>query len=105
MSFRVVIARAAEDAIAAQVEYLKQQSAPPDRVDRWLTGLFDLIDSLNELPRRFPVAEAVTAAAGFEVRRVNYADYAVFFRVNDAQALVEVIAFRHGRQRPWLEAP
>ncbi len=103
MSFRVVITREAEDAIAAQVEYLKKQSAPEDRVVRWLAGLFDLIDSLYELPRRFPVAEAVTAVAGYEVRRVNYADCGVFFRVDDAQSLVEIVAFRHGRQRPWLE--
>ncbi|MEX2219355.1 MAG: type II toxin-antitoxin system RelE/ParE family toxin [Phycisphaerales bacterium] len=104
MSFRVIITREVEDTIDAHVVYLKEQSTPKDRLGRWLSGLFDLIDSLYEWPRRFAVAEAVSAAKGYEVRRANYGDYAIFFRVDDERQLVEVIAFRHGRQRPLLEA-
>lgn len=41
--------------------------------------------------------------SGYEVRRANYGDYAIFFRVDDAQQVVEVLAFRHGRRRPLPE--
>lgn len=103
MSYRVIISREVEDAIDAQVGYFQDQSAPEDRLNRWMSGLFDLIDSLYEWPQQFPVAEAVITAQGYEVRRTNYGEYAIFFRIDDERRLVEVIAFRHGHQRPWLE--
>lgn len=104
MTYRVVIPGAVLDAIDAQMAYLVEQGAPPDRLTAWLASLYDLIESLDRLPRRFPVAEAVTAAQGDDVRRMNFGEYAVFFRVIDSRKVVELLAFRHGRQRPWKEA-
>lgn len=104
MSYQVLIPQEVEDAIAAQVDYLKGQAgASGERVDRWLVRLFDLIDSLQRWPSRFPVAATVSEAVGYEVRRANHGDYAVFFRVLHEKRLVELVAFRHGRRRPWLE--
>lgn len=104
MSFRVVISRTVEEAIDAQVSYLSEQGAPEVRLRRWLDGVLDLVDSLSDWPTRFPVAEALSAAMGCEVRRANSGDYAIFFRVNEADRVVEILAFRHGRRRPWLES-
>jgi plasmid stabilization system protein ParE len=103
MIYRVVIPQEVHEAIDAQVQYLINEGAPRDRVDDWLARLFDRIQSLDKMPRRFPVAEAVTAAKGYEVRRVNHGQYALFYRIDDSHRVVEFIAFRHGRQRPWLE--
>ena len=103
MTFRVVIAQEVLAAIDAQVGYYLTESAPQDAVIAWLAGLYDRIDGLYTMPRRFPVARAVTRAKGYEVRRMNHGEHAVFYRVRDAAQTVEIIAFRHGRQRPWLE--
>lgn len=104
MTYRVVIPTTVLDAIDAQMAYLREQGAPPDRLDGWFMRLFDLIESLDRLPKRFPIAEAVSTATGEEVRRMNFGEYAVFFRVLDSRRIVELLAFRHGRQRPWTEA-
>lgn len=92
-----------KDAIRQQLAYLRDQGAPEDRLDHWFRGLLDLLGTLCEWPRRFPVAETVTAAKGHEVRCANHGDYALFYRIDEEARVVEVIAFRHGRQRPWLE--
>jgi plasmid stabilization system protein ParE len=103
MRYEVNLPDAVKDAIRQQTEYLRDQGAPEDRLTHWFLGLLDLLDTLCEWPRRFPVAETVTPAKGFEVRRANHGDYARFYRIDDPAQLVEVIAFRHGRQQPWLE--
>jgi plasmid stabilization system protein ParE len=54
------------------------------------------------MPRRFPVAERESEMFGQEVRRVNHGDYAVFYFVDEGEGVVELLAFRHGRRRPWL---
>ena len=59
--------------------------------------------SLEQWPRRFPVADAISQAKGYEVRRANYGEYAVFYRVDESRAVVELLAFRHARRRPWAD--
>ncbi len=103
MTYRVVIPQTVLDAIDSHLRYLRREGAPAKRVDAWLDRLASHIDSLAELPRRCPVAEAVTAAVGYEVRRLKHGDYAVFYRIDERARVVEIMAFRHGRQRPWLE--
>ncbi len=101
--FSVNVPQEVFDAIDEQLLYLVGEAAPLDRLLAWNARLFDLIDSLAEMPGRFPITHAVTAAKGYQVRRANHGDYAIFYRVVDAEQKVEVIAFRHGRQRPWLD--
>ena len=103
MTYRVLMSPKVLDAIDRHLVYLRHEGAPPDRMDAWLEGLLATIDSLYLMPRRFPVAETVMGAKGYEVRRANHGDYALFYRINEDTRMVEVIAFRHGRQRPWLE--
>ncbi|MFN0132766.1 MAG: type II toxin-antitoxin system RelE/ParE family toxin [Phycisphaerales bacterium] len=103
MTYGVLISPEVLDAIDRHLVYLRHEGAPPDRMEAWLGGLLATIDSLYLMPRRFPVAETVTAANGYEVRRVNHGDYSLFYHIDDNDHLVEILAFRHGRQRPWLE--
>ena len=44
MTYRVVIPTTVLDAIDAQMAYLREQGAPPDRLDGWFMRLFDLIE-------------------------------------------------------------
>ena len=100
MTFRVIVSETVLAAINAQVEYFISESAPPDRIQQWLLGLFDRIDGLYEWPERFPIAASVSRVAGYEVRRMNHGEYALFFRIDQEQEVVEIIAFRHGRRTP-----
>lgn len=104
MTYRVVIPDEVLAAIDAQVAYLVSAGAPYGRLSRWLAGLLECADSIGHMPRRFPVAEPVSLALGSEVRRVNFADYALYYRVHDDRREVVIVAFRHGRRRPWEDA-
>lgn len=100
---RVVLTAAVYDAIDAQLIYFRQAEVPEAVVSKWLVGLFDRIWTLGEMPRIGAVAEVVSQVKGYEVRRLNYGEYAVFYSVLDEPLVVEVIAFRHGRRTPWLD--
>jgi plasmid stabilization system protein ParE len=101
VTYRVEITEEVLAAIDEQIVHLAAHGAPHSRLESWYDGLVALIHSLETNARRYPVAEAVTAAAGYEVRRANYGEYAIFYRIRSRPKAVVVIAFRHGRRRPW----
>jgi plasmid stabilization system protein ParE len=99
MTYHVLYTADMQADIAAQVEYLQSQGVSADTIEEWFSGLFRLVDSLYEHPRRFSVAEAETAALGLEIRRAGYGQHLIFYRVSEQQKLVEVLSFRHGATR------
>jgi len=103
MMYRVIYAQEAVDAINAQIAHYARESVPVDTINAWFQNLIDQVAGLYSMPKRFPVAQAVTKVKGYEIRRMNYGVYAVYYRVDDERKIVEVIAFRHGWQLPWLE--
>lgn len=103
MKYRVIYTQEVVNAIEAQVAYFIGEQAPSDRIESWLAGLYDCMIFLDQWPRRFPIAEAISRAKGYEVRRMNYGQCAIFYRVDDGRSVVELLAFRHGRRRPWSE--
>lgn len=103
MKYRVRMSPAVLEALQYQVTYLREQGAPASRVDAWLNDLLAAMDSLEQMPRRYPLAEAMSRAFGAEVHRLLRGDYVLFFRVDDATAMVDLLAFRHGRQAPPSE--
>ena len=100
MTYRVVIAEAVQLAVQNQIAYYRSVAVPQRTIAAWLRGLLDRVEGLHHLPRRYPVAGLVSEMKGYEVRRLNYGDSAVFCRVNPERKVVEIIAFRHGRQKP-----
>jgi len=86
--------------IDAQVKYLEQQRASTPIITNWLLELYDRIASLREHPKRFVVDTQRSEAISYEVRRFNHGEYGVFYRVDDEQAVVEILDFRHGRRLP-----
>ncbi|QQS07861.1 MAG: type II toxin-antitoxin system RelE/ParE family toxin [Phycisphaerales bacterium] len=100
MTYRVAISPEVLGAIDAQIVYFLHAGVSPDRIGAWFESLLGVVHSLGEIPHRFPVADAVSLAKGHEVRRVNHGDDAIFYRIDDIEHAVEIVAFRHGRQRP-----
>ena len=100
MKYRVRMSPAVLEALQRQVAFLREQGAALTRVDAWLDDLLAAVDTLEQMPWRYPVAEAMSQAFGGQVHRLLRGDYVLLFRVDDATATVELLAFRHGRQAP-----
>jgi len=96
MTYKVLYTETVRTEIAVQVKYLQEQHVSSATIERWFGGLFDLVDGLYEWPLRFPVSPEQTEDFGFEVRKLNYGDYLIFYRVDEQQRIVEVLHFRHG---------
>ncbi|HOB73523.1 MAG TPA: type II toxin-antitoxin system RelE/ParE family toxin [Phycisphaerae bacterium] len=99
MTYRVLYTDNVRADIAAHVRYLQDQQVSSEIIENWFVGLFDLVDSLYLWPLRYPVAEPESRAMGFEVRKAIYGQHLLFYRVDQTQHLVEVLAFRHGARR------
>ena len=98
MKYRVQYMPRVLTAIDQQVKYLLEQGVSTDRVTGWIESLFDLTDSLEQWPRRNPVAEDATARVGTEIRKIRFGDYLIFYQVDDANRCVNVMHFRHAAQ-------
>lgn len=86
-----------------QVEHYRDEEASEQVIIGWLSGLLDAIDSLEQLPLRFPVDPDRTAIRRYEVRRFNYGEFGIFYRVHEDRRVVEILDLRHGRRRPGHE--
>lgn len=99
MSYEVVYTEQFHEALDAQLSYFEEQGAPEARIAAWLSELLDLVDSLNESPHRFEVAEPESAARSNEIRRAIFGDYLAFYLVDEARREVQLLGFRHGAMR------
>lgn len=95
MNYRVVYTRTVTNALDEQIAYFLDQHVSPSKIVDWLTGLYDGIDALYHSPKRYPVADRQSAAMGFTVRKFIYGRYLVYYRVDEAERLVEVLRFTH----------
>jgi toxin ParE1/3/4 len=105
MAYRVEIARNAE----ADLEelYLWVVARAPQQGAKWFNGLERAVLSLQQHPKRCPVApESIDPDT--PVRVLSYGRkphvYRIFFTVNDAASVVRVVHVRRGaRRRPTVE--
>ncbi|MHB9035479.1 MAG: type II toxin-antitoxin system RelE/ParE family toxin [Armatimonadota bacterium] len=100
MAYRVDLTPQAVADIEEAFQYINQ--ATPIRSKRWLTGLMDMVYSLEEMPERFPVAPE-SADFGKEIRQALYGKrtgiYRIIFRIHreaSSDGVVRVICVRHG---------
>ena len=100
MSYRVLYTDQVHEALDAQLSYFTEQDVPEIRVADWLNELLDVIDSLDESPKRFPVADLESSIVGVELRQVVFGNYLAFYLVNDKQREVQLLSFRHEARRP-----
>jgi toxin ParE1/3/4 len=105
MAYRVEIARRAE----ADIEelYLWVVERAPQQGARWFNGLERAVLSLDQHPKRCPVAPE-SIDPDHPVRVLSYGRrphvYRIFFAVDDETNVVRVVHVRRGaRQRPIAE--
>jgi len=100
MSYRVEIPPQVNAQIDDQVVYYRDEGVADQVIIQWLSGLLDVVDSLEQMPLRFPVDPDRTAIRRYEIRRLNYGEFGIFYRVYEDRRVVEILDLRHGRRRP-----
>jgi plasmid stabilization system protein ParE len=96
MAYRVSLSAPAEtDAYAA---FDRIREAAPIHAEKWLTGLFEAIFSLDELPDRCPVIPEATEL-GYPVRHLLYGKgrgvYRIIFHISGEGQHVSVLRIWH----------
>jgi plasmid stabilization system protein ParE len=100
MTYRVIYTQRLLSDIRQQLEYLRRERVEQPTIDRWFSTLFDAVDGLSEWPERCPVVAAKSQRFGFEVRKLNFEDFLLHYRVNPEARTVYVLSFQRGsRQR------
>lgn len=97
MSYAVILLPVVENQILDQATYIAEDSI--DRALQWEQSLRERILSLGDLPNAHPISEPESRAFGRDIRKTNFGDYLIFYRVDDAEQVVYVLAFMHGGQR------
>jgi plasmid stabilization system protein ParE len=104
MAYRVDIARRAEADLEELYSWVVDRA--PHQGARWFNGLERAILSLDQHPKRCPVAESLDPDR--PVRVLTYGRkphaYRIFFTVDDDAKIVRVLHVRRGaRQQPMAE--
>jgi len=81
------------------IGWLFRENVSFETIDAWYGRLYTLIDSLDEMPLRFPVDEYESEKVGKETRKMNFGDYLVFYQVDADRRRVDIVAFMHGSKR------
>ncbi len=98
MIYRVIYGPTFRDHLRGHIQYLCSKHVSQPTIDGWYNRLFDLIDSLDVWPRRFPIDEQQSAATGREIRKFNVGHYLIYYHVDDNAQVIQLVAFRHGAQ-------
>ena len=93
MGWRIALTAAAEADLGTVVAFLAQKS--PAAAERIGLELVDLIFSLDQMPHR---GAPVRKRPG--LRKLAHRHYLVIYRVNEANALVEIVRVWDNRQDP-----
>ncbi|MFK7789829.1 MAG: type II toxin-antitoxin system RelE/ParE family toxin [Phycisphaeraceae bacterium] len=97
MSYRVIVLPAVESQILDQALFIAEDSI--DRAIDWEQALREHILSLGDLPKACPISEPESRAFGRDIRKTNFGDYLLFYRVDDEHQSVYLLTFMHGAQR------
>ena len=100
--YAVELTEAALAAITDQAHYIKVVQQAPLNAERWLRRVWDVVDSLEQFPRRGALAEE-NDDVDYEVRQLLVGSPALLFTVDDEQNMVWVIALRGEGQLPRPE--
>jgi plasmid stabilization system protein ParE len=96
MAYRVSLSALAETDAAAGFERIRE--AAPIHAEKWLTGLFDAIFSLDEIPARCPVIPEAKEL-GYPARHLLYGKergvYRIVFHIREDEQLVRVLRVWH----------
>jgi plasmid stabilization system protein ParE len=97
MAWRVSLSAPAEADAYAAFERIRE--AAPMHAEKWLTGLFKAIFSLDEIPARCPVIDEAKEL-GFPARHLLYGKgrgaYRIIFDIREDEQHVRVLRIWHG---------
>jgi plasmid stabilization system protein ParE len=100
MAFRVEIAARAAQDIDDTTTYIAQDS--PSAAATWKEKLQGLIESLQDMPGRFPViAEADEFTHPY--RAAHHFSHRVVFRIDEAAGIVYVVRVYHAARQPLTD--
>lgn len=94
MKYRVIIQPAVDHNIEAVYDYLWTDA--PLYAERWLTGIYEAIFSLDQMPRRCTQA-ADAESWGIEIRQLLYGSHRILFTISGPE--VHVLYLQHMRQQ------
>lgn len=94
MTFRVRLSTLAQDDLSEAESYILSQSGTRAAA-RWVDGLINLIDSLQEMPLRFGSAPE-SEVHGAELRQAIYHSHRILFRVHENE--VRILRIYHSRR-------
>lgn len=97
MTYRVVTIPAAKQRIRDQAAYIATEQDEPARAVRWLQSVFDKIDSLAQMPRKYQTA-AEDEWRDYEIRRMRLGQFLLFYTIAEETKTVWVIHAKHTRQ-------
>lgn len=100
--YRVEMASQAIEGVTQFLDYIALVQQAPLNAERWWRKASKAIESLRFFPHRCPIAPE-NEFRDYEVRALIVAPCLFLFHIDDANASVRVIGFRHGRQLPAKE--
>lgn len=99
MTYKVIYSDNARAETSAQAAYMRAEQVGEEVMANWFERLFDAIENLYEWPKRYPIDQQQTQERGFEVRKMVFGHYLIFYRVEEESRTVEVFSFIHGASR------
>ena len=94
--YRIIITTRAATALEDIHQYISQNS--PENASRVATKIINGIDSLDQLPHRYPVHQGRRQPSE-TVRRMPVRPYLIYYRIDDRRMAVTIIAIRHGARK------
>ena len=79
-------------------QHIATEQEEPERAAQWLRRIFDKIDGLAKMPRRYQKATE-DAWRDYEIRRVSIGQFILFFTIVEEAKTVWVIHAKHVRQK------
>lgn len=97
--YKVIVTDRATGEIVNCAEYIASRSGSWRVAEEWVQRVYDAIESLDFMPGRYALA-AESPRLGKQVRRILIGKYIANYIIDDSEAVVRVVGFRHGARRP-----
>jgi plasmid stabilization system protein ParE len=94
LAHRVRIQPAATADAQAHAAFIQEREQGPEAALKWLSGLFDVIESLSEMPNRFKVIDEQDAF-DIQLRQLLYFSHRVIYHVDEESRSVHVLRVYH----------
>ncbi len=99
MKYEILITRSAENDLVSTSDYIKHIILNPKAADELLNAVEMLMESLSQLPGRYPVVDdPVLKMLGIRIAPVK--NYILFYTVNNERHQVIIVRFLFGK-RNW----